>query len=79
VGRPCLVSTLDAGREVVNPPEAGLGADPGNPQALAEATCRLLTPGSEWDRWSLQARYRYERQFTAERFQQRLMGAFLEC
>src|SRR5258708_32957755 len=32
VGRPCLVSTLDAGREVVNPPEAGLAVDPDDPQ-----------------------------------------------
>ncbi len=33
-GRPCLVSTLDAGREVVNPPEAGLAADPANVDAI---------------------------------------------
>jgi phosphatidyl-myo-inositol dimannoside synthase len=75
MGRPCLVSTLDAGREVVNPPEAGLAADPGDPQALAESVCRLLTPGAEWDRWSAQGRLRYERQFTAHHFQQRLVEA----
>jgi glycosyltransferase involved in cell wall biosynthesis len=73
MGRPCLVSTLDAGREVVNPPEAGLAADPGDPLALAEAVCRLLTPGAEWDRWSAQARLRYERRFTARHFQERLL------
>ena len=73
LGRPCLVSTLDAGREVVNPPEAGLAADPGDPQALADAVCRLLTSGPEWDRWSAQAKARYERHFTATHFQNRLL------
>jgi phosphatidyl-myo-inositol dimannoside synthase len=75
LGRPCLVSTLDAGREVVNPPEAGLAADPGDPSALADAICQLLTPGAEWERWSRQARWRYEQQFTAHHFQQRLIEA----
>ncbi len=75
LGRPCLVSTLDAGREVVNPPEAGLSADPRDPRALGEAVCRLLTPGQEWDEWSLRSRQRYEQHFTAAHFQQRLIEA----
>jgi phosphatidyl-myo-inositol dimannoside synthase len=75
IGRPCLVSTLDAGREVVNPPEAGLSADPRDLRALADATCRLLTPGQEWDAWSLRARMRYEQHFTAAHFQRRLIEA----
>lgn len=75
IGRPCLVSTLDAGREVVNPPEAGLSADPRDIRALADATCRLLTVGPEWDEWSLRARLRYEQHFTAAHFQQRLIEA----
>ncbi|NOT58262.1 MAG: glycosyltransferase family 4 protein [Deltaproteobacteria bacterium] len=75
IGRPCLVSTLDAGREVVNPPEAGLSADPRDLRALADATCRLLTPGQEWDEWSLRARLRYEQHFTAAHFQRRLIEA----
>ena len=33
-GRPCLVSTIDSGREVVNPPEAGLAVDPNDPAAF---------------------------------------------
>jgi phosphatidylinositol alpha-1,6-mannosyltransferase len=74
-GRPCLVSTLDAGREVVNPPEAGLAVDPADTNALAEAFIRLLTPGSEWEAWSRQARARYESNFTAAHFQQRLLKA----
>src|SRR5258705_5831285 len=48
VGRPCLVSTLDAGREVVNPPEAGLAADPDNREEVAAGVCRLLGDGPEW-------------------------------
>jgi phosphatidylinositol alpha-1,6-mannosyltransferase len=75
VGRPCLVSTLDAGREVVNPPEAGLAANVGSPEALADAVCRLLSMGPEWVAWSRRARERYEAHFTAEHFQERLSDA----
>ncbi len=75
LGRPCLVSPFDAGVEVVDPPGAGLSADPGDPGALAEALGRLLSPGSEWARWSLTARERYERHFTARHFQDRVLAA----
>ena len=78
IGRPCLVSTLDAGREVVNPPEAGLAVDPGDPRGIADALHRMLTPGTEWDQWSARARSRYENRFTSERFQQRLLTALFE-
>jgi phosphatidylinositol alpha-1,6-mannosyltransferase len=74
-GRPCLVSTLDAGREVVSPPEAGLAADPANVIELAAATIRLLSLGAEWEQWSAKARRRYETQFTALHFQGRLLAA----
>jgi glycosyltransferase involved in cell wall biosynthesis len=77
LGRPCLVSTLDAGREVINPPEAGLAADPDNALDVADAVCRLLAPGPEWHQWSMRARERYESHFTAEMFQQRLVTALL--
>ena len=75
LGRPCLVSTLDAGREVVNPPEAGLAANPNNEAELGDALCRLLTAGPEWQNWSAQARRRYEENYTARHFQERLLGA----
>ncbi len=75
VGRPCLVSTLDAGREVVNPPEAGLAADPDDEAELAVSICRLLEDGPEWQQWSRQARRRYEENYTAQHFQQRLLAA----
>jgi glycosyltransferase involved in cell wall biosynthesis len=75
VGRPCLVSTFDAGREVVNPPEAGLAVDTTNQLELIEALCKLLTPGAQWDDWSANARRRYDRLFTAAQFQARLAAA----
>jgi phosphatidylinositol alpha-1,6-mannosyltransferase len=75
LGRPCLVSTVDAGREVVAPPQAGLAADPQDLDQLADAVRRLMTPGPEWERWSSAARKRYESQFTAPHFQERLVAA----
>ena len=74
-GRPCLVSTLDAGREVVNPPEAGLAVNPDDREALVSAICRLITPGTEWERWSRQSQQRYDSRFTAAHYQQRLLAA----
>jgi phosphatidylinositol alpha-1,6-mannosyltransferase len=75
MGRPCLVSDRDAGREVVNPPEAGLAVNPEDSLQLAGAVGRLLTFGSEWDRWSAAARRRFESRFTADHFRQRLNQA----
>jgi glycosyltransferase involved in cell wall biosynthesis len=75
LGRPCLVSTLDAGREVVNPPEGGLAVNPADRQAVADAVSRLISTGDEWERWSEQARRRYESNFTAAHFQRRLLAA----
>jgi phosphatidylinositol alpha-1,6-mannosyltransferase len=78
IGRPCLVSSVDAGQEVVNPPEAGLAVYPGDIHEIADATQRLLTRGPEWDGFSERARRRYEGKFTATHFQQRLLGALVE-
>ena len=75
VGRPCLVSTLDAGREVVNPPEAGLAVDPNDKAELTDALLRLLGDSSEWRNWSISARQRYEQNYTAGHFQERLVKA----
>jgi phosphatidylinositol alpha-1,6-mannosyltransferase len=75
MGRPCLVSTVDAGREVVSPPDCGLAVDPANPAELAAALERLLSDGPGWDRWSRQARVRYGARFTAAHFQGRLLDA----
>jgi len=75
LGRPCLVSTLDAGREVVNPPQAGLAVDPANQAALADALAQLLTLDAVWQAWSAQARQRYASRFTAAHYQHRLRDA----
>ncbi len=74
LGRPCLVSVLDAAREVVNPPEAGLSANPDSAEELAAGVIRLLV-GTEWERWSRQARSRYESNYTAKCFGLRLLTA----
>jgi glycosyltransferase involved in cell wall biosynthesis len=75
MGRPCLVSDCDAGREVVNPPEAGLAVNPADARALADAVCRLLGSNDEWLNWSRRAQRRYESNFTAAHFQTRLLTA----
>jgi phosphatidylinositol alpha-1,6-mannosyltransferase len=75
LGRPCLVGNGDAGREVVNPPHAGLAANPEDQQQLTEAVGRLLRAGDEWQCWSLAARSRYEGRFTAQHFRQRMNAA----
>ncbi|MDP9171678.1 MAG: glycosyltransferase family 4 protein, partial [Acidobacteriota bacterium] len=74
-GRPCLVSTLDAGREVVRPPEAGLAVDPGDIPSIGAAAIRLLSAGAEWDAWSARARALYDANFTAAHFEERLLSA----
>ena len=73
-GRPCLVSTFDAGREVVNPPEAGLAVDPDNRAEVVQAIVRLISDGTEWNLWSKQAQRRYDQNFTAAHFQRRLIA-----
>ena len=75
LGRPCLVSNCDAGREVVNPPECGIAVDPTDQHALVDAVRRLLAQGDEWQSWSVAARARYESLYTEAHFQDRLAGA----
>jgi phosphatidylinositol alpha-1,6-mannosyltransferase len=75
LGRPCLVSTLDAGREVVNPPRAGLAANPADQSELTNSLVRLLTASPEWEIWSQNGRQRYDDYFTARHFQDRLLAA----
>ena len=77
MGRPCLVSTCDAGREVVSPPECGLEANPRDIASLAHAAGRLVTPGADWERWSAAACRRYEQAFTRSHFQKRLVESLL--
>jgi phosphatidyl-myo-inositol dimannoside synthase len=78
LGRPCLSSVHDAGREVIAPPETGLAVEPGNASLLAEAVAALLNADCRWQQWSANAKRRYEAEFTAAHFQQRLADALLE-
>lgn len=75
VGRPCLVSTSDAGREVIAPPQAGLAVDVTNPDEIAAALIELLKANAAWRQMSNNARCRYEALFTAAHFQRRLLDA----
>jgi asparagine synthase (glutamine-hydrolysing) len=73
LGRPCLVSTIDAGREVVTS-AAGEFVDPSNSSALTDAVLRLLTINSTWTNRSLAARESYAASFTASAYQLRLIA-----
>jgi glycosyltransferase involved in cell wall biosynthesis len=75
LGRPSLVGSDDAGREVVNPPECGLAARAEQAESLVESIARLLTPGAEWEHWSRNALRRYAERYTAAAFQDRLVRA----
>jgi glycosyltransferase involved in cell wall biosynthesis len=79
LGRPCLVHSSGAGKEVIAPPEAGLAANADNPGELVAALNRLLRPGEEWDRWSYRARELYNSSYTARDFQKRLVSALEEA
>jgi phosphatidylinositol alpha-1,6-mannosyltransferase len=78
LGRPCLVAPIGAGSELVQPPSAGLAADPAKTDDLVDAVCRLMTPGPSWDSWSRNAQERYESAFTSFHFQQRFRGLIAE-
>jgi phosphatidylinositol alpha-1,6-mannosyltransferase len=75
VGRPCVVSRLDAGAEVVNPPEAGLSIDLTNEVDVIDALLRMMSAGPEWDRMAAGAKRRYDAMFTGRQFQERLVAA----
>jgi glycosyltransferase involved in cell wall biosynthesis len=75
MGRPCIVSTLDAGAEVVNPPEAGLPVDLTDPEQVTDSVLRVLTSGDEWDEMAARAKQRYDSRFTGRHFQSRLVAA----
>jgi phosphatidyl-myo-inositol dimannoside synthase len=79
MGRPCVVSNLDAGREVVCPGDGsisgGLAVDPSNSYELASALIRLMMPGAEWNKWSEASRRRYESDYTEAQFHERLIAA----
>lgn len=73
-GRPCLTG-LDAGKEVINAPEAGFSVDPSDANGLTDAIVALLSDHEVWQRMSVAALQRYQANFTAEQFQARLLAA----
>lgn len=75
LGRPCLVSDIDAGKEVIAAPEAGLAVDPSDARALADALLQLTADNRRWTDWSRAARRRYESHFTESAFENRLLAA----
>lgn len=75
LGRPCLASDCDAGREVLHPPDGGLTAPPADADALVTAVAQLMADGAAWGRRSEAARRRYEQTFTERHFHDRLRAA----
>lgn len=75
LGRPCLVSNCDAGREVVSPPIAGLEVDPRNESEMAAKLVELLTFNQRWTEWSKSATERYSTSYTRRDFQDRVFNA----
>lgn len=78
MSRPCLVSVGSAGAEVVQPPEAGLAVELRDSGQVAESVVRLLGEGPEWEEMASRARVRYEANFTARHFGQRLQAALFD-
>lgn len=73
MGRPCIVSTADAGREVVD--DAGLAVDSSDVAQVAAGLVQALTAGPEWNALSHAARARYESRYTEAHFRDRLLSA----
>ena len=74
MGRPCLVSTLDAAREVVTS-ESGLAVDPSDRIALTHAISVLLQDDdTRMHHWGA-AIHHYETYYTAGAYQLRLINA----
>ncbi len=75
LGRPCLVSDEDAGREVVDPPDSGIAVNQKDGAALARALIFLLGDSAERKEMGLRAKKRYDERFTLKHYQQRLVNA----
>jgi glycosyltransferase involved in cell wall biosynthesis len=73
LGRPCITG-YDGGAEVAAP-GAGIQVDARDPAALAGALVALLTCDDQWHARSVAARVRYEANFTAQHFRERLNQA----
>jgi phosphatidylinositol alpha-1,6-mannosyltransferase len=79
-GLPCIGSTADAAGDVIADGDTGLLVDPDDPDALATALVRLLADDALRARMGAAGERRFLREFTFERFRDRLApllaGAF---
>jgi glycosyltransferase involved in cell wall biosynthesis len=73
LGRPCIVSDVDAGKEVAG--EAGLAVKLDDQAGIARALVLLLSGEKEWEHKSRVALKRYESHFTEQHFRERLLSA----
>ena len=69
---PVVATNVGAIPEIVNDGEEGFLIDPGDVVALTDRTARLVEDTALRAQMSLCARRRYERDFTSERFADRL-------
>lgn len=72
-GIPCLVSDSDAGREVVNPPEAGLEISQNDLKGMVDKLVFLLGQSKDRIEMGKRAKLRYESRFTLSHYQHRIL------
>lgn len=75
LGRPCIVSNSDAGREVLGQSECGVAVDPADSPALGAALARLLLDRDRWTQNATVSQKRYNEHFTGDAFRERLRQA----
>lgn len=75
LGRPCLVSTFDAGQEIISPPFAGISVNPFLSADLLSAVIRLLDPNFFTLEHKNEIVKKYSNNFTAFAFHLRLISA----
>jgi len=76
-GRPVLVSDSDAGREVVNPPEAGLEVKQSDLPGMVQKLIFLLGTSSERENMGHRAKDRFDNHFTLKHYQSRILKTVL--
>jgi phosphatidylinositol alpha-1,6-mannosyltransferase len=76
LGRPCLVGDTDAGREVINSPEAGFEVNSSNQSELLRSLLVLLEKKSIWDSISENAFNRWKSMYTSKLFVNRFVSLF---
>lgn len=78
LGVPCVAATRDGAEEAVVDGETGFLVEQSDRKALADALVRLLTDRQLRQRMGEAGRRRYEREFTFERYRERLLALLAE-